>query len=90
MDEYAADNFDEEDESSTLTDSYWFSSAGLADLTQLTDFLEAQPEIGKVSSLVQINQVAADLMGYKLNDFEIAFLRQSLSQEIYQQMVVPI
>ena len=88
-DEYGIDGFDEEDESSALTDSYWFSSAGLADLTQLTDFLEAQPEIGKVSSLVQINQVAADLMGHKLNDFEIAFLRQSLSQEIYQQMVAP-
>ena len=89
LDDYGIDGFDEEDESSALTDSYWFSSAGLADLTQLTDFLEAQPEIGKVSSLVQINQVAADLMGHKLNDFEIAFLRQSLSEEIYQQMVAP-
>jgi predicted RND superfamily exporter protein len=88
-DEYGIDSFDEEDESSALTDSYWFSSAGLADLTQLTDFLEAQPEIGKVSSLVQLNQVATDLMGHKLNDFEIAFLRQSLSEEIYQQMVAP-
>ena len=29
-------------------------------------------------------------MGHKLNDFEIAFLRQSLSEEIYQQMVAPI
>jgi predicted RND superfamily exporter protein len=99
-DDYAADGFsdkdygdlggfDEEDSNSALKNSYWFSSTGLADLTKLTDFLEAQPEIGKVSSLVQINQVAADLMGHKLNDFEIAFLRQSLSEEIYQQMVAP-
>ena len=89
-DEYADfGGFDEEDSSKELSNSYWFSSTGLADLSKLTDFLEDQPEIGKVSSLVQINQVAADLMGHKLNDFEIAFMRQSLSDEIYQQMVAP-
>jgi predicted RND superfamily exporter protein len=89
-DEYAdLEGFDEEEPSNTLKDSYWFSSTGLADLSKLTAFLEAQPEIGKVSSLVQINQVAADLMGHKLNDFEIAFMRQSLSDDIYQQMVAP-
>ena len=73
----------------SLKDSYWFSSAGLAQLKELTDFLQAQPEIGKVSSLVQLNQVATDLIGHKLNDFEIAFMRQSLSQDIYQQLVAP-
>ena len=89
-DEYAdLGGFDEENPSDALKDSYWFSSTGLADLSKLTAFLEAQPEIGKVSSLVQINQVATDLMGHKLNDFEIAFMRQSLSDDIYQQMVAP-
>ena len=72
-----------------LKDSYWFSTAGLNILTELTHFLQAQPEIGKVSSLVQLNQVATDLMGHKLNDFEIAFMRQSLSEDIYQQLVAP-
>jgi len=89
-DEYGTEaDFDEGDTASSLKDSYWFSSAGLADLAKLTAFLEAQPEIGKVSSLAQINQVAADLMGHKLNDFEIAFMRQSLSDDIYQQLVAP-
>ena len=72
-----------------LKNSYWFSSAGLTVLTELTEFLQAQPEIGKVSSLVELNQVATDLMGHKLNDFEIAFMRQSLSEDIYQQLVAP-
>ena len=72
-----------------LKNSYWFSSTGLTVLTELTEFLQAQPEIGKVSSLVQLNQVATDLMGHKLNDFEIAFMRQSLSEDIYQQLVAP-
>jgi predicted RND superfamily exporter protein len=72
-----------------LKSSYWFSSAGLNVLSKLTDFLQSQPEIGKVSSLVQLNQVAADLTGHKLNDFEIAIMRQNLSEEIYQRLVAP-
>jgi predicted RND superfamily exporter protein len=87
-DEYGDSSFGDQDDSS-LKGSYWFSSAGLADLGKLQSFLEAQPEIGKVSSLVQIYQVATDLMGQPLNDFEIAFMRQSLGDEIYQQMVAP-
>ena len=33
--------------------------------------------------------MASDLSGHKLNDFEIAFMRQSLSPDIYKQMVAP-
>ena len=104
-DEYAGDDYEEydfgddafdsevdpfgEEESETLTDTYWFTSTGLADLAKLQAFLEAQPEVGKVSSLVQIYDVASDLSGHKLNDFEIAFMRKSFGDEIYQQMVAP-
>ncbi|MGB2106349.1 MAG: efflux RND transporter permease subunit [Porticoccaceae bacterium] len=87
IDEYG--DVEAEPATKTLKDSYWFSSAGLAKLTELTAFLQAQPEIGKVSSLVQLNQVVTDLVGHKLNDFEIAFMRQSLSEDIYQQLVAP-
>ena len=83
------DAFETDKSSNSIQDSYWFSSVGLAELAQFTEFLDAQPEIGKVSSLVQLNQVATDLMGHQLNDFEIAFMRQSLSPEIYQQLVAP-
>ena len=81
------DDFNDED--AALTDSYWFSSTGLADLSKLQRFIEAQPEVGKVSSLAQISAVATDLLGHPLNDFEIAFMRQSLGDDIYQQMVGP-
>ena len=66
-----------------------FASTGLADLAKLQRFIEAQPEVGKVSSLVQIYDVASDLSGHKLNDFEIAFMRKSFSPDIYRQMVAP-
>ena len=78
-----------EDSANELKDTYWFTSTGLADLAKLQAFLEAQPEVGKVSSLVQIYDVASDLSGHKLNDFEIAFMRKSFGDEIYQQMVAP-
>jgi len=77
------------DASAELKDTYWFTSTGLADLAKLQAFLESQPEVGKVSSLVQIYDVASDLSGHKLNDFEIAFMRKSFGDEIYQQMVAP-
>ena len=74
---------------SGLINSYWFSSAGLADLEKLHRFLELQPEIGKVNSLVQLYEVARDLSGRNLNDLEIAIMRQNIGPDIYEQMVAP-
>ena len=78
-----------QDDASGLTESYWFSSTGLADLEKLQTFIDAQPEVGKVNSLVQLYVVARDLSNRDLNDLEIAIMRQNLSDEIYQQMVAP-
>ncbi|MDG2500767.1 MAG: MMPL family transporter [Porticoccaceae bacterium] len=95
-DEYGEDDgygddlsFDDASGEDELKDTYWFSSTGLADLAKLQAFIDAQPEVGKVSSLVQIYDVASDLSGHKLNDFEIAFMRKSLGPDIYRQMVSP-
>ena len=79
----------DENNTSGLKDSYWFSSAGLADLQKLQTFIESQPEVGKVNSLAQLYKVARDLSNRELNDLEIAIMRQSLSDDIYQQMVAP-
>lgn len=61
-----------------VENSYWFTTAGLSDLEKLHKFLESLPEIGKVTSLATIYNVSSDLMGHKLNDFELALVRQSL------------
>ena len=88
--EYVGNAFDVSDEENDeLESSYWFSSAGLDDISALHAFLESQPEIGKVNSLAQLYQVANDLSGHKLNDFELMFLRKSLSPEIFKQLVGP-
>ena len=92
-DAFGGDAFGTEADSSgsstELKDTYWFTSTGLADLAKLQAYIESLPEVGKVSSLVQIYDVASDLSGHKLNDFEIAFMRKSFGPEIYNQMVAP-
>ncbi len=90
-DPFGDDAFGATDQASgdQLKDTYWFTSTGLADLAKLQAYIESLPEVGKVSSLVQIYDVASDLSGHKLNDFEIAFMRKSFGDDIYQQMVAP-
>ena len=74
---------------SQAPDAYWFTVAGLNQIEQLHDFLEAQPEIGKVQSLATLYKVARDLNDGGLNDFELAIARQSLPDEINQVLVHP-
>lgn len=70
-------------------DAYWFTVAGLNQIEKLHDFLDAQPEIGKVQSLATLYKVAQDLNDGGLNDFELAVARQSLPEEINQVLVNP-
>ncbi|WP_237066432.1 efflux RND transporter permease subunit [Microbulbifer guangxiensis] len=76
-------------ESESVEPSYWFSVAGLSKIEQLHDFLERQPEIGKVQSLATLYKVARDLNGGPLNDFELAVARTSLPPEIEDVLVEP-
>ena len=78
-DAFSDDAFAAEDSGQSVENSYWFTSVGLQDLEKLHDFLESLPEVGKVSSLVTVYDVASDLMGHRLNDLELALVRQSLT-----------
>ncbi|WP_237055139.1 efflux RND transporter permease subunit [Microbulbifer sediminum] len=72
-----------------VQDSYWFSVAGLNKIEKLHDYLENQPEIGKVQSLATLYKVARDLNNGPLNDFELAVARTSLPEEISDVLVEP-
>ncbi|MCW8126924.1 efflux RND transporter permease subunit [Microbulbifer halophilus] len=72
-----------------VEDSYWFTVAGLSKIEQLHDFLEQQPEIGKVQSLATLYKVARDLNDGPLNDFELAVARTSLPEQINDVLVDP-
>ncbi|GAA5524762.1 hypothetical protein Maes01_01321 [Microbulbifer aestuariivivens] len=76
-------------ESETVEPSYWFTVAGLSTIEQLHDYLERQPEIGKVQSLATLYKVARDLNGGPLNDFELAVARSGLPAEISDVLVDP-
>lgn len=69
--------------------SYWFSAGGLDQIKQLHDYLESLPEVGKVQSLAISYQVAQDINGGKLNDFELGVMRSALSKDIKDILIAP-
>ncbi|RYY73953.1 MAG: RND family transporter [Gammaproteobacteria bacterium] len=69
--------------------SYWFTTNGLDQIKQLHDHLESLPEVGKVQSLAITYQVAQDINGGKLNDFELGVMRNALSKDIQDIIIAP-
>ncbi|MDX2463866.1 MAG: MMPL family transporter [Porticoccus sp.] len=94
-DPFAGDDFADDfaDDTSgaleVVEDSYWLTSAGIEDIRKLHLYLESLPEIGKVSSLVTVTDVASDLSGHKLNDLELAFMSLMLSEENAKLLLNP-
>jgi predicted RND superfamily exporter protein len=71
------------------SNSYWFSTGGMDQIKQLHDYLESLPEVGKVQSLAITYQVAHDINGGKLNDFELGVMRNALSNDIQDILIAP-
>jgi len=69
--------------------SYWFTTNGMDQLKQLHDYLESLPEVGKVQSLATTYQVAKDINGGNLNDFELGVMRSALSKDIQDILIAP-
>jgi uncharacterized protein len=69
--------------------SYWFTTGGMDQIKQLHDYLESLPEVGKVQSLATTYQVAKDINGGKLNDFELGVMRTALSKDIQEILIAP-
>ncbi len=83
------DAFADEGSSAKAPPSYWFSVAGLDQIKQLHNYLESQPEVGKVQSLATVYQLAHDINKGKLNDFELNVLRNMLSDDIKNFLITP-
>lgn len=92
------DMFDDDDpfaddpfatEGDTAPASYWFSLAALDDIRKLHSYLESLPEVGKVSSLATFYEVAEDINGGRLNNFELGVVRNMLSEDINNVLVKP-
>jgi len=90
VDAFAEDDpFSEQNPEAQPRNSYWFSVAGLEEVRALHDYLDSLPEVGKIQSVATAFQVANDINGERLNDFELALLKQSLPEEITSVLVRP-
>ena len=90
-DPFGEDPFSEQESTQAfdITESYWWNRSGISTVEKYHDFLESQPEIGKVNSIATGYKVARDLLGAELNDIELAFMRQSLSPDLQNVLIAP-
>ena len=72
---------DLEDEGEETSPGYWFNPLRLGELRRLHEWLDAQPEIGKVLSLDTMMRMAESINdGEPLDDLKIGLLREGLSR----------
>lgn len=83
------DPFADPGKSSSTQESYWFSLNGLDTIAKLHSYLESLPEVGKVQSLAVSYQLAQDINGGRLNNFELNVLRRMLPEEIKTFLINP-
>src|SRR5690606_3674487 len=83
------DHFADPGKSSSTHECYWFSLNGLDTIAKLHSYLESLPEVGKVQSLAVSYQLAQDINGGRLNNFELNVLRRMLPEEIKTFLINP-
>lgn len=88
-DPFADDPFADEGATTSAPESYWFTLNGLDQIKKLHTYLESLPEVGKVQSLAITYQLAQDINGGRLNNFELNVLRRMLSDDITDFLVRP-
>lgn len=88
-DPFGADPFAQDGDSVASENSYWFNPVGLQTIGQIHAYLESLPEVGKVNSLHTVHQVATDINGGALNNFELTVVRKMLSDDIRRFLVEP-
>ncbi len=69
--------------------SVWFTRAGLSRLEQVHDYLDAQPETGKVLSLATLYKVLREILDGSVDDITLALIRNQLPEDIADIMVRP-
>ena len=68
----------------------WFTAYKVDRIKAVHDYLDRQPEIGKVLSLASVLRLAEDLNeGEEFDAFELAVINKKLPQEIKEQLIDP-
>lgn len=69
---------------------YWFTPFKVDRIKQVHDYLEAQPEVGKVLSLVSLLRAGETINdGEEFTPFELAILYKKIPADIRQRMIEP-
>jgi hypothetical protein len=85
----AFDEFDEFDDVKK-EDKYWFTAARMEKILQIHDYLESQPEIGKVLSLGTMMKIARKLNKDRpLDNFELSLLYTELPDKFRNLVLTP-
>jgi hypothetical protein len=83
------DEFDEFDEAESKN-KYWFTSAKMARVVSVHNYLESLPETGKVLSLGTMMKVAEKLNnGKPLDNFQLALLYSELPEKFRDMVLIP-
>ena len=86
-DPFADDPFGEEGAEEDF--SYWWSTANIGTIDEFHDYLEAQPEIGKVMSLATSYKISADLTDSVPNDIELTLMRELMGEDLESVLISP-
>jgi uncharacterized protein len=92
VDAKSDDDLEEFDEFESKKDDgrYWFTADKMAKVTEIHDYLESLPEIGKVMSLATMLKIAEDLNdGQALDSFQLALLYSELPEEMKTMVLKP-
>ena len=85
-----ADDLFGDTEATQEPSSYWWNISGLNEVEQFHDYLQSQPEIGKVISVATGYKIAKDLLeGVHLDDVTITVLRQELGVDLEKTLLKP-
>ncbi|MEM0953373.1 MAG: MMPL family transporter [Pseudomonadota bacterium] len=69
--------------------SYWFTRRGMEQVERIHDYIDAQPETGKVLSLATTYDVLKLLLGEDIGDVELALVQKSLPEDISRLLINP-
>ncbi|MFK7730623.1 MAG: RND family transporter [Pseudomonadales bacterium] len=83
------DDFSDNASDTSSAPSVWFNRAGMSRVEQLHDWLEAQPETGKVMSLATLYKLMQILVGKDIDDIQLVLAQQSLPDSIQDIMIRP-
>mgnify|MGYP003384887725 CR=1 FL=1 len=88
-DEFGGGDVFASDHDTAAATSVWFTRSGMERVKSVHDYLEANPELGKVLSLATLYDVFGELAGKDIDDIQLALVKQNLPDLVNDVMVTP-